>query len=810
MKKAALKVISATLVTAMALSVAACGKKGNVPGGGEDTRDQSHSGQKVADDSPWFNASKVEIKPQIDTNKNIDMIYTYVRGADDKYIVAFTDGNYTAPKNVDWNNYNSNEYAIGLVTVIDRNTKQAVNSMDLVKKLSPTDCLRAVNYTDGKIKVVYSLYDPDTEHLTYKEKSLDPANGNVLDTFEFDSAFSIEQVFNVGSYRVDSSMTWDAEAYYYLDIYAPDKSCKSVEVRKQGSNISMISAIVPLGTDRALVIAFCDNEQCLFDLDMKNGTIKEADMKEFEWLSVTNLNTTHFGQDGCLYYLSPLGVSRVDFANKKMEDVFNFSWCGENRNELAFLSIADCSADRILLGGASQQAVDAFRVAVKDPSIVIYDFSKADKNPNAGKTIMELYIPDGYVNQKIADALNMFNNTNSEYFIEVTGRYSFDPYDPGANSQDEADSAEMNNTAKISNQLAMDILNGTGPDILMNVSNMGQLNNPAYLADLTKYIGTLDSEKYFTNIIEGSKTNGALYQLPLCFGVEGIITDKKYAGASGVGFTTQEYEKYLKSTLNGKDIIPSGQTVYFTKLFSAMSDKFIDGKKVDFKGPEFAALAEYVKNNVQEKSRSWNEPETDKPDVAVGAMIFKGDSPLGSSVGSYNTCYGPGGYLRYMAEIKGDVTILGIPSTDGRGPMFSTHVSVAVSAQAKSVDACGEFVKLLLSDEIMTSLGMNDEFVISRTAYRQISEKAVEYYNGIGGDNFFGTGPNVKRITYETKDIDNLEKIILNCSRCDSPDSAINVILMEEMQAYFSGQKDLNSVILIAQDRVQKVINERG
>ena len=40
-------------------------------------------------------------------------------------------------------------------------------------------------------------------------------------------------------------------------------------------------------------------------------------------------------------------------------------------------------------------------------------------------------------------------------------------------------------------------------------------------------------------------------------------------------------------------------------------------------------------------------------------------------------------------------------------------------------------------------------------------------------------------------------------------DSAISIILIEEMPAYFTGQKDLNSVIAIAQDRVQKVLNER-
>ena len=40
-------------------------------------------------------------------------------------------------------------------------------------------------------------------------------------------------------------------------------------------------------------------------------------------------------------------------------------------------------------------------------------------------------------------------------------------------------------------------------------------------------------------------------------------------------------------------------------------------------------------------------------------------------------------------------------------------------------------------------------------------------------------------------------------------DPSIDIILLEEMQAYFAGQKDLDSVIVIAQDRAQKVLDER-
>ena len=41
-------------------------------------------------------------------------------------------------------------------------------------------------------------------------------------------------------------------------------------------------------------------------------------------------------------------------------------------------------------------------------------------------------------------------------------------------------------------------------------------------------------------------------------------------------------------------------------------------------------------------------------------------------------------------------------------------------------------------------------------------------------------------------------------------DSDVSMILIEEMPAYFLGQKSLDAVIKVAQNRAQKVLDERG
>ena len=222
---------------------------------------------------------------------------------------------------------------------------------------------------------------------------------------------------------------------------------------------------------------------------------------------------------------------------------------------------------------------------------------------------------------------------------------------------------------------------------------------------------------------------------------------------------TGSYITFPNGPLNGKDVISYGQPYYFACLFNASRNEFIKNGKSDFSVPEFAAIAEYVKNNVPENS------------------------------------------------------MLGLPSLDGRGPVTVVSSSIAVSVQAYDIDACADFVKLLVSDEFQKEYSLNGSFVLNREYFRSTGEAAIEYYNqtiisSLFGGYFENTPEN--RVKYTKEHIDVLENTILNCSSATTEDADINIILIEEMPAYFSGQKSLDQVIKIAQDRVQKVLDERG
>ena len=788
MKNVVVGAVSAVLLFAMGMSIVACNVNGK------------NKGEKISADSVWYDTDIYKINLGIDTTRDVDQTAAWIAGTDDENMVVVTKGRYKMPASVRTLE-EASAYVIAKISVIDKKNNTMVKTIDLNDEITAADDINSAELEDGKLKIKISSYDMKTYQVKTIEKVFDIASGKVTETHDFSTEMErpADKTSKVGEYNVDTFINWSENgSSCTLAIYSPDGGMKKVELKEQGADIYEVPLILSLDEETALVAATTNAGIRFYSLVLKEGKIKDADPSEYEWIDAEYLRETKT-INGELYYSTPLGLYKIDMEKKATEMVLDYGRCDLNRSLLASLEITEKTDDTYVLCGQKDYDMryDANLAATE---FYIVKLSKAAKNPHAGKTILDLYAPYGQVGETINEAILKFNKTNKDYFIEVTNKYTTVNYDDLSeiDSEDEYENITLNKGAKMSSRLAMDIMNGEGPDILMNTSDYGQLNNDNYLVDLSPYFNDLDKDKYFTNLIDAAKTDGKLYQMPVCYTINGIFTDRKNAGSSGVGFTTEEYQEFISGTLNGQDLITSGQAHYFAKLFSAMSDKFIKDGKADFSGSDFKVLADYVKDNIPEKAPSWSS--------------YKG--PEINNKAAYISCYAMSGYFYELEEINGDITVLGIPSTDGRGPMIQAYTSFAVSSQASNVSACIEFIKTILSDEIQEELAMEENYVLNREAFHKGGMAAVEFYNGPKGDMIFGfdhmTGEPLKnRIKFSEKDIDNLESIISSCSVMYTDDQAINIILIEEMQAYFLGQKDLDSVIKITQDRVQKVLDER-
>ena len=803
MKKQFVKLAAAVLAASVLLSVAACNNKKS--GGGSST----HSGKKITADMPWFDTKTFNADVGIDRKEDIEYTYTQLAGADKDYIVTMTSGNYKMPSNLDWDTVDYKDYVIGLLTVFDRKTGEKVNTFNLYDYMDEQAYPSGATYRDGNVLITASTWDDKTGVMGTVEMDVDPVSGELLDKRDVGTGNSdAPQIFDVGNYQVYLTSHWEEKSYYSIRVKTSEGESEEIDIKDDNKDIYYISSIFPVSDTKIMLPADTDSGMTYFEFDLKTNELTKVDGKDYEWLDSVYLYNSYYGSDGNVYVSTPVGISKVDMQKKSVEEIFNFSWCNVSRNLLLDLQIADITEDAFLLcGSVYTRTPYSGNYNWNDDEYVIINFTRADKNPHAGKKILELYAAYGYTEDVTAEAIAKYNETSNDYFIEVTDRYSnvanmnYSSY----NNDDDVNAASLDYTNQMSNKLAMDVMNGEGPDMFLDVSYLGQLNSGTYLADLTPFIGNLDSNKYFTNIVDLAKVDGKLYNLPVCFGLSGIHTDKEYAGASGVGFTTEEYEKFLKDVLNGEDVITNGQAHYFATLFNTMRDEFIVNGKADFTGPEFAKIAGYVKENVKEKSDDWDEND--------GGNIVYADEPMEIKKAVYTSSYGFSEYFMTLEQLSKGNAILGLPSSDGRGPSAISYSSIAVSAQACDVNACGEFVKMLMSDDMQQKYAEHGAFVLNREAFRKAGEGAVDYYNKHSVRGMYSTmdnGPEDNRVKYSTEHIDILEDTILNCSTMTSEDAAVNLILIEEMPAYFTGQKSLEEVVKVAQDRVQKVLDERG
>lgn len=799
MFKGTVKAASVTLVLAMALSVASCGKK-------ETVEVKSRSGVVISSSDPWYNTREINVSLNIDESRPIDRVQQSLLGIDENKMILLTSGGYQFPEMdfVDWDEINGNDYDIMTVTVIDRANENAYLVMDLTQGLASNTSIYGAEYSDGKIKANYGSYNDEEEEFIYYTNEYDPLTGeqtgttltNGYDDYAFADC-------KIGTYLIKTLCRWNEDystGYYCLQIVSPDGTMRSIDIKDADNADISITAILAKDENTAIIPVEKDYKWTNYELDLNTLTLSADHSEEYDWLNQQPISNPVTGTDGKTYFKNGDRISRINFKDKTIEDFFNFSWCDVGYISFSSLEIADINENSFVLMGEDWSHNDFTDPYKSNFSII--EFTKAQSNPHAGKKVLELYGVDYAMNCAVSDAIVSFNETSTDYHIEITDRYDSDYLNLDIRSADDYSAYLEEVKAATSSKLATDLMNGEGPDILINASQYGQLNDPEYLTDLTPYMSVLPPDEYFTNIINAAEVDGKLYNLPVSFYIEGIITDGVNAGDSGIGFTIPEYEDFLNNKLNGKDVINNGQNYYFLKLFNNMSDKFISDGKADFSVPEFAELANFVKDNVIVDSQQWEDLYTDDEDPFV---------TRNRDAESY-TCYGCYSHMIEVAEMTGSSAIVGIPSSDGRGPCAGARVSVAVSAKACDIEACAQFAKSLLSDEVQSALASGDSLVVNRSVFRQWGERAVEYINGDGYWAWFGwegEDPNPKRLIFSEYDIDNLELCILSSKHMSYSDSDINAILIEEMPAYFSGQKDLDSVIKIAQDRVQKVLDER-
>ncbi|MBR5358077.1 MAG: extracellular solute-binding protein [Clostridiales bacterium] len=768
---------------------------------------------------PWYSTEKVMLGTEYDPN-DYQYLSPQLLGLCGGNFVTYIEGILPFPSDFDMMTDSYADYMIVHVNIYDK-TGSLVKNIDLMQIAEDngydTDNLglSGVSIIDDEIVCDFNLYE-NGKMMSIKGV-IDPATGDVTSLEESEPVDEeeggtyLESTEKIDGYTIKKNIVYseDSELYTYsLEAIAPDGSSQIYDFSKENPEMNIISipTMISMGDDQVLIYCQSDKKKNskYMVYDLKANTVEEY-KEDTEWLEdVTSMYETQNVEDMGCFLTKQDGIKKIDFSTKSVEDYLDFDCCNINRYDVMNLSLLSMTEDEIVLGGVVWRTGSSLDMSGQETEVII--LKKAETNPNAGKTILRLAALD-YFSYPLCEAIGNFNETNDKYFIEYDNSYSMIDeidYDSILDANDQT-SAINDANAKLSDRLAVDLVSGEGPDIIVDGAAFSQLNNSDYLLDLSPYLETLDTSALYSNVIDSAKeADGKLYQLPVTFAIEGIVVQADDVEEGKVGFTFDEYEEFVKGPCNGTDPMGMNQVDFFNKSAAFMNDEFYENGKVNYDCEAFKALAAYVKDNVPEK-------------VDSGSVIMFGAGDAEPVTAQFTTMYSLADYLLSTGVIDGSTKIMGCPTYDGRGAMFTGCDSAAIYAQTASPEGCWEFIKTLLSDDAQTLFAQNGQNPLNKEALAEMNAQAIDDMNSLV-DLYLSVGYTEDQLRAYGIPCDKVDETaaeayveaIENCTGLDRSDPSVNAILKEEMPAYFEGQKSIDDVIPIIEDRVQTFLNERG
>ncbi len=434
--------------------------------------------------------------------------------------------------------------------------------------------------------------------------------------------------------------------------------------------------------------------------------------------------------------------------------------------------------------------------SLMDGSINIYKLSKTnllDKN-NINKTInlSTLYLTDS-----MRDIITEFNNNKSNYKIEVK------TYTTEGNNASYSDSIDRFNS---------DIISGNIPDfiILDECMPIKSYIQKGLFIDLYKHIDIdpeIDRKDYLPNILKAFESDGKLYTCFTSFSI-GTLIGKTSDVGNTPGWTWSDFNKLLSS--KPKNTIPIADNyIPFTKqrfLGFALLTKIneyidYDSASCSFENDDFKDLLKLADNYPSETIE------------IINPSAYKDGNPLlmYTNVSLYDN-------LKSYEVINfgEEITFIGFPSNgeESIGIVGYAYNQFAIPTNAKEANGAWEFAKYLLSDyqkKCGSTTGYAG-FPIKISSLEILANKAKEELpNGRLREAFVEDGDNVFTVEFGANtDEDNkkISDLIYSVSNFTRNNSDIISIISEETESFFVGQKSVEEVASIIQNRVSTYLSE--
>ncbi|WP_195572255.1 ABC transporter substrate-binding protein [Paenibacillus sp. 1001270B_150601_E10] len=341
-----------------------------------------------------------------------------------------------------------------------------------------------------------------------------------------------------------------------------------------------------------------------------------------------------------------------------------------------------------------------------------------------------------------------------------------------------------------------EMMSGKGPDIL----TMGSLPVEQYAAkqllvnfyDMMSEDPDFDKEQFFQNIWDAMEIRDGLYSLPIGVAISTTQANQEILNQAGATvsepWTWEDLDRITQQVKEklGPDYYAGGNNKPEFYLYDQVRENYVQlvdatGKKAHFDSPLFKQLIEQVQSMYRNGTLT---EET----VDYEHAIFNNMSIMKMS---------------YYTNFSNNKTLM-TPSMDKK------HNQIAFSAASYGLNnnspvkqEAWEFLKYLLSDEMQQSPDLRGLPIRKAIYNKQFDELIDQVKNGS-----ILSDANDDSSTSKSKELEQLRPLIEKANTNKDSDNKVLNIVLEETQAYFAGQKAIEEVVHLIQNRVTTYLNE--
>lgn len=638
----------------------------------------------------------------------------------------------------------------------------------------------------------------ETFYIERFDKSLASAGKTELDDLK--ANYSADDYFYISNYAEDN----DGNGYVLVNnnILVTDKNGKfqftvGLDANNAQDSGSYINSVVrgKNGSVYALINSYSFKD----DVYESNNTARIIDFaaKKFsdtEYpISASVYGSSYSGGQYDIVYNGDSALYGLDIETNESTTLIDWIKSGIDSTNLNNVIL---SPDGKIIYSAYNYEYSGSGISYSGGDMVIYVLTKLDPSEVPDKELISVYTT--YIPYQIKSKISQFNKESDKYQIEVTSYMDDD----------------WSNYDDCIKRINNDLVAGKIPDILICDSSLpfNSYVSKGLIADLGSMMEKDESfnrSDYLENVLEAFSVGGKLYRIAPSFSIVTKSAKKSIVGDK-TSWTMDDFLAVKEANPNSEMQIEMTSSNFVSSMIVYNIGQYVNYEtgECSFNTDSFKKALEYAKtlpaeidyDSLYQDESYWMKRESayrDNKTILRDEYIYSFRTFKQDEEG-------------YFGE---PVTMIGIPSDNGNGSMFQINTSLAIMAKAKNPDGAWEFIKTLLTDEVQENIG---ELPIKLSALDKLAEKAKErpYWENEKGEKEYydeqvWIGEQQFVITPNTdEDNQRMMDFIKSVNTVYEYDADLLKIIDEEVQAYFSGQKSVDEVTDIIQNRASTYISE--